>query len=242
MILTGKTALITGASRGIGKGVAKCFASEGAKLVLTARSEDALTALKDELTGDGAEIITFAGDITKQEDLERLKRAAESAFGKVDILINNAGVSIEKPFLEISIEEWEFIHNVNLTGTMLVTRTFLPAMLEAGSGNIVNVASAAGLRGLPGSTAYSSSKAAVLGFTHALADEYKKSGVRINAICTGPVRTEMFEESAVRDFILASGGDLFEVEEAASAILFLASEQSSKMNSQVLTLRGYNRW
>ncbi len=242
MILTGKTALITGASRGIGKGVAKCFAVEGAKLVLTARSTEALSALKKELTESGAEVLTYTADISSSKDLEGLKKASEDAFGKIDIVINNAGVSVEKPFLEISPEEWELIHRVNLTGTMMVIRTFLPKMLESGSGNIVNVASAAGLRGLPGSTAYSSSKAAVIGFTHALADEYKKSGVRINAICTGPVRTEMFEESAVRDFILASGGDLFEVDEAASAILFLASDQSSKMNSQVLTLRGYNRW
>ena len=242
MILSGKTAVITGASRGIGKGVALRFAAEGANIVLAARTKKALETLEEELSTSGAKVLSVAGDITDLNDLENLRNTAVKRFGTVDILVNNAGVSVEKPFLELTPEEWEYIHKVNLTGTMLCTRTFLPVMLKRGSGAIVNVASAAGLRGLPGSTAYSSSKAAVIGFTHALADEFKKSGVRINAICTGPVRTEMFEQSAVKDFILASGGDLFEVEEAASAILFLASDQSSKMNSQVLTLRGYNRW
>ena len=124
MILSGKTAVITGASRGIGKGVALRFSAEGANIVLTGRNKNALETLEEELSTSGTKVLSVAGDITDLNDLENLRNTVVKRFGTVDILINNAGVSVEKPFLELTPEEWEYIHKVNLTGTMLCTRTF----------------------------------------------------------------------------------------------------------------------
>jgi len=131
-----------------------------------------------------------------------------------------------------------------MRSVMLMTKAVLPYMVEQKEGNIINIGSGAALRGLPGSVAYSASKAAVVCFTQALGDEIRRleSGIRVNAICPGPVDTEMFKKSERREFILQSGGDVFSTETVANGALFLASSMSGGMNSQILILRGINRW
>lgn len=165
-------------------------------------------------------------------------------FGKIDILVNNAGISKEMPLMEMPIEVFDEIMTTNMRSVMLVTKAILPHMVEKGYGRIINIGSGAALRGLPGSVAYSASKAAVVCFTQALGDEIRKvnQNIRINAICPGPVDTELFQKSERREFILQAGGDVFSTETVADGALFLASEMSKGVNSQVLVMRGFNRW
>ncbi len=242
MYLEGKVAFITGAGRGIGKAIALRFAEEGADLVVTGRNRAALDELKPEIQARGRRLLVLPGDVTDENRVREMVSQAEAEFGHVDVLVNNAGISMEKPLLEMPMDVWDKIIAINLRGTVLCTKAILPGMIARASGTIVNIGSAAGLRGLPGSTAYSASKAAVIAFSQSLGDEIRGKGVRINVLCPGPVDTELFQKSAVRNFIVANHGDIFKPEEVASTALYLASDMSSGMNSQVLTLRGYNRW
>ena len=243
-LLKDKIALVTGAGRGIGKGIALQYAQNGAKVYLSGRREEPLLELKREIEKAGglAEVVLF--DVTKQEEILAGVDSILKREGRIDILVNNAGISREMPFLEMPVETFDEIMTGNMRSVMLVTRAALPHMIEKKYGRIVNIGSGAALRGLPGSCAYSASKAAVIAFTQALGDEIRKveKNIRINAICPGPVDTEMFQKSERREFILAAGGDVTSVEEMGYAAVYLASDLSGVMNSQVLVLRGFNRW
>ena len=243
-LLKDKIALVTGAGRGIGKGIALQYAQNGAKVYLSGRREEPLLELKREIekAGSLAEVVLF--DVTKQEEILAGVDSILKREGRIDILVNNAGISREMPFLEMPVETFDEIMTGNMRSVMLVTRAVLPHMIEKKYGRIVNIGSGAALRGLPGSCAYSASKAAVIAFTQALGDEIRKveKNIRINAICPGPVDTEMFQKSERREFILAAGGDVTSVEEMGYAAVYLASDLSGVMNSQVLVLRGFNRW
>ena len=240
--LAGKRALITGGGKGIGKAIALCFAEHGADIAVIGRHTASLQEVADAVRKIGRHAIAARADITKVSEVERASAEIFGEFSRIDILVNNAGMSIEKPLVELSIEEWDQIVNVNLRGTVLCTKAVLPSMIKCGNGVIINIASAAGLRGLPGSTAYSASKAGVVAFTQALGDEVRSSGIRVNTICPGPVDTPMLQKSNVRDYILKTGGDLSSPEDVARTALYLSSQLSSIMNSQVITLRGRNRW
>lgn len=243
-LLKDKIALITGAARGIGKGVALKFAQEGATVILVGRKLSALEEAAQDIRNAGGSAYCLTADVTQQDQIEKMVADAIQQFGRIDILVNNAGISREMPFLEMPVEVFDEIMTSNMRSVMLVTRAVLPHMLEQKYGRIINIGSGAALRGLPGSAAYSASKAAVVCFTQALGDEIRKveQNVRINAICPGPVDTEMFQKSERREFILQAGGDLFSTETLADGALFLASEMSKGVNSQVLVMRGFNRW
>ena len=148
------------------------------------------------------------------------------------------------PLLEMPVAVFDEIMTANMRSVMLVTKAVLPHMVERAQGNIINIGSGAALRGLPGSAAYSASKAAVVCFSQALGDELRRTTpqIRVNVICPGPVDTELFQQSERREFLLQSGGDIFSPETVADGALFLASELSKGVNSQVLVLRGFNRW
>ena len=243
-MLQGKTALITGGSRGIGKGIALKFAQQGARILLVGRKLSGLEPAAEEIRAQGGQAACFQADVSQAGQVEKLAQAVLEQEGRVDILVNNAGISKEMPFLEMPIETFDEIMTTNMRSVMLVTRAFLPGMLERKAGSIINIGSGAALRGLPGSAAYSASKAAVACVTQALGDEVRKleRNIRINAICPGPVDTELFQKSERREFILQAGGDVFSTETMGDAALFLASDMSKGMNSQVLVLRGFNRW
>ena len=243
-MLQGKTALITGGSRGIGKGIALKFAQQGARILLVGRKLSGLEPAAEEIRAQGGQAACFQADVSQAGQVEKLAQAVLEQEGRVDILVNNAGISKEMPFLEMPIETFDEIMTTNMRSVMLVTRAFLPGMLERKAGSIINIGSGAALRGLPGSAAYSASKAAVVCFTQALGDEVRKleRNIRINAICPGPVDTELFQKSERREFILQAGGDVFSTETMGDAALFLASDMSKGMNSQVLVQRGFNRW
>ena len=244
MLLDNKTALITGAGRGIGKGIAKVFAKNGALVILSGRTKATLDEAAEEIRAEGGKAECIPCDVTDEAQVRVMIGEIIARFGRLDILVNNAGISREMPFTEMPVEVFDEIMTTNMRSVMLVTKAVLPHMIEQSYGRIINIASAAGLRGLPGSTAYSASKAAVICFTQSLGDEVRKvcRDIRINAICPGPVDTEMFQKSERREFILAAGGDVNSCETMGDAALFLASDMSGCMNSQVLNLRGFNRW
>lgn len=244
MLLKDRVALITGAARGIGKGIALKFAQEGARVLLVGRKLPGLEDVAREIREAGGQADCLVADVAREDQVADMARQAIELCGRVDILVNNAGISKEMPFLEMPIEVFDEIMTTNMRSVMLVTRAILPHMLEQKYGRIINIGSGAALRGLPGSAAYSASKAAVVCFTQALGDEIRKieRNVRINAICPGPVDTELFQKSERREFILQAGGDVFSTETLGDAALFLASEMSKGVNSQVLVMRGFNRW
>ena len=242
MLLEKKIAIVTGANRGLGKAISEKLASEGAHVVMVGRNEKATEAAAKEIVEKGFSAEAYVADVTKQDQVEKLAAYVKGQFGKIDILVNNAGISKKIKLAEISMETWDEILDVNLRSVVLMTKAVLPYMIQQEDGNIVNIGSAAALRGLPGSCAYAASKAAVVCMTQALGDEVRPHHIRCNVVCPGPIDTELFQKSERREFILAAGGDVFEPETVANGVLYLASDMSKGMSSQVLTIRGFNRW
>lgn len=194
--LTGKTALITGASRGIGEGIVRAFAAHGAKLILLDISDEA-ARLAEELNSQGHSCIAVSADVRDGSSVAAAVKAGREAFGAIDILVNNAGVCRLGSFLELSDEDRDFHIDINIKGVWNVTKAVLPEMVERGDGRIVVMSSVTGdLVADPGETAYALSKAALVGFTKSLAVEYAPAGIRVNAICPGYVRTPMAESIA----------------------------------------------
>ena len=242
MLLQEKVALITGAGRGIGKAIALAFAAEGADLVLCARTASQVQAVGDEVRRRGRRCLAGVADVSSAEDVERLVAEALREFGRIDVLVNNAGISRDKSFMETSRAAWDETLGVNLWGVVFFLQAVLPGMLARGSGSIINIASGAGQRGLPGNAAYSAAKAAVIALSHALADEVGTQGVRVNVISPGPIKTEMLAASPLQGFLLKGNVRMLPPEDVAGAALFLASDVSGGMSSQVLTIRNSNRW
>jgi NAD(P)-dependent dehydrogenase (short-subunit alcohol dehydrogenase family) len=189
--LAGKVALITGASRGLGKAMALALAGEGAAIALVARDRAALEGAAEEVwrTGSGAQV--FQADVTSEEQVLRLEKEVAEAFGRVQVLINNAGVNVRKQLTEFTLEEWRRVIDTSLTSTFLMCRAFVPHMKGGGYGRVINLASIMAHVSIPGRSAYSASKSAILGLTRALALELAPEGITVNAISPGPFATEM---------------------------------------------------
>ncbi len=241
-LLEGKIAVITGGGRGIGKSIALAFAEEGADIAITARTDAQLQEVADEIRSVGRTCLTVAADISVENDIERVFKHVFDEFGRIDVLVNNAGVAIDGSFIEMKMDDWDQTLNVNLRGAVLCAKAALSDMLKRGEGTIINIASAAGLRGLPGNAAYSASKGGMIAMSQAVADEVKESGVRVNVICPGPIETEMLMQSKLKDVILKNKGSLLPPDDIAGAALYLASDLSGGINSQVITVRNTNRW
>ena len=241
-ILIKKSFIFYNSGSGLGQAIAKKLSSEGAIVLLTGRKKEALAETETIIRSNGGKTHSYIADLVVDAQVRDLASQVLEDLSRLDILVNNAGISKEYTLLDMPVEVWDEIYQVNLRSVMLLTKAFLPSMVKHQSGNIVNIGSGAALRGLPDSIPYAVSKAGVVCFTQTLGDEIRKYGIRTNVICPGPIDTEMFKKSAVRDFILAGGGDVFSPETAANAVLYLASSLSEGMNSQTLTLRGFNRW
>ena len=191
MALRGRVAVVTGASRGLGKAMALALAEEGVRVALVGRDVAALNAVADEARKFGAEAESFPADIANEDQVRGLERDVIGKFGPVDILINNAGVNIRKFCVDYTLEEWNSVLHTNLTSVFLMCRSFVPHMKGRGYGRIINVSSIMGHISFPQRTVYSASKAGLLGFTKSLALELAQEDITVVAISPGPFATEM---------------------------------------------------
>ena len=226
MRLEGKVALITGGARGQGAAEARLFAAEGAKVLITDVLDDEGTALAEEL-GDAVRYRHH--DVTSAEDWSAAVDEATSAFGKLDVLVNNAGIHSITRLEDETLERFRRIIEVNLYGTFLGIQAALPAMRAAGGGSIVNISSLAGMKGIPGHAAYGASKWGVRGLTKTAAAELGHDGIRVNSVHPGAIKTAMLPDAPEGDARFAGLplGRPGEAEEVANLVLFLASDESS---------------
>ncbi|MCL4540184.1 MAG: SDR family NAD(P)-dependent oxidoreductase [Bacteroidetes bacterium] len=227
MRLKNKVAVITGASRGIGKSIAEYYAAEGARLVISARDTGRLGAFRDELKSRGTEVISVTADVSKESDVVTLVKAAIGAFGRIDILVNNAGFGIFKPVVEMKTEEFDSLFNVNMRGTFIATRETLPHMIAEKDGVIINIASLAGKNAVENGAAYAATKWAVLGFARSLMLEVRKHNIRVVTICPGSVDTDFGSGNRPnRDRILKPA-------DVAEAAVLAASLPATAMMSEI---------
>lgn len=186
-----RIAVVTGASRGLGRAIARALAEAGADVVLMARDNAALQSVAAEVKAVGRRALALPCDVTSEAQVATAAEQVRSAFGAVHILVNSAGINIRKPITEFTREEWRRVLDTNLTGVFLMCRAFLPLMRGQGYGRILNLTSIMSHVALPGRTAYAASKTGLLGFTKALALELAPEGITVNGISPGPVATEM---------------------------------------------------
>jgi NAD(P)-dependent dehydrogenase (short-subunit alcohol dehydrogenase family) len=189
--LDGKTALITGASKGLGKAMALSLSEAGATIALVSRDEQKLAAVKSEIEQSGGKATVFVADVRYEEEVQRLESKISDRLGKVQILINNAGINLRKNLIDFTLDEWRSVMDSNLTSVFLMCRAFVPHMKGSGYGRILNMTSIMSHISLPGRSAYSSSKTALLGLIRALALELAPEGITVNGISPGPFGTEM---------------------------------------------------
>lgn len=222
--LAGKSAIITGASAGIGWASALALASEGADLVLTARRRERLEALSEQVQGLGARTAIVTGDVRDEDTARQTIAAAGETFGRLDILINNAGIGNYKNLVDTSAEEYDELMDSNVRSTFLFTRHAVPVMIAQGSGTILMISSMAGIYGFAGEAVYCATKFAQVGFAQALDRELRPHGIKVGAICPGGVKTEFALERGRTEEGVAQSG-MLEPEDVASAVL-LACTQS----------------
>jgi NAD(P)-dependent dehydrogenase (short-subunit alcohol dehydrogenase family) len=244
--LTGRVAVVTGASSGLGVGFARALAQAGASLVLAARRADRLESLAAELGEAGVEVLPVACDVTDSSQVDALKDACLERFGRVDILVNNAGTTEVVPAEDETEEAFLRVLNVNLNGSFYCAQRFGRVMLDAGAGSIINVASIFGFVGsgsIP-QAGYAASKGAVVNMTRELAAQWARRGVRVNGIAPGFFRSEMTEEMFADERSMSwlrkktPAGRPGEVEELAGAVIFLASDASSYVTGQTIAVDG----
>jgi 3-oxoacyl-[acyl-carrier protein] reductase len=241
-LLEGKVALITGATRGIGKGIAEVFAKEGAQVAFTyAGSVDKAKALEEEL-GKLTTVKSYQSDASDYDAAQQLVADVLAEFGKIDILINNAGITRDNLMLRMSKDDWDTIIKVNLDSVFNLTKAVIKPMMKARAGSIINMTSVVGVKGNAGQANYAASKAGVIGFSKSIALELGSRNIRCNAIAPGFIETEMtaaLDEKTVqgwREAIpLKRGG---QPEDVANACVFLASDLSSYITGQVLNVDG----
>lgn len=241
-MLTGKVAIVTGASRGIGRSIALALATQGAKVVASARNAEALDSLVAEIKGQGGEATAVVGDVAVEADAARLVEQAVAAYGQVDILVNNAGITRDGLLLRMKSEDWDAVIDTNLKGAFFCIRAAAKVMTKQRSGRIINISSVVGEMGNAGQANYCASKAGLLGLTKSVARELARRNVTVNAITPGFIVTDMTDgmtdkaREAMTEQIPM--GRLGEAEDVAHAVLFLASDLSSYVTGQILGVNG----
>lgn len=244
-MLEGKVSIVTGAATGIGRAVAHRLASEGSDVVINyfaSSQEDECDTLIKEIEQMGKKAIKVIGDVSKYEECENIVNSAIEIFGKVDVLVNNAGITNDKLVRKMSVEDFQRVIDINLTGSFNMTKLVYPLMAKARSGSIINMSSVIGKIGNAGQVNYAASKAGVLGMTKSFAKELGGRGVRCNAVCPGIIETNMTEvlgedikESILSVVPMKRYG---QVEDVASAVLFLASDLSKYITGQSINVDG----
>ncbi|MEE8128444.1 MAG: SDR family oxidoreductase [Nitrospinaceae bacterium] len=241
MRLQNKTAIITGGATGIGLACTRLLAQEGARVAIFGRRQDRLDQAQQEI---GDAVLAVQGDITQEQDTARLVETAVKQLGKVDILINNAGIFGGSPIHETDDAVWDQTFNINMRGVFQLTRKVLPQMIAQGSGSIIHISSILGMIAVPGTAAYNASKGALNQFSKSIAVEYGGQGIRSNSICPGMIETEMTEELRSDKALMAEWmkgyplGRFGKPEEVAQACLFLASDESAFITGATLPIDG----
>jgi 3-oxoacyl-[acyl-carrier protein] reductase len=231
--LEGIVTLITGAGRGIGRSIALTLAKQGAKIALSARSQQELQTVQAEITELGQEAIHEVVDVSLEADVKRLIEKTVQQFGRLDIVVNNAGLGIYGPLLETSVETWDKLMAVNARGPFLVCREAIPHLKKQQRSFIVNIASVLGVKGYENQVAYTASKHALIGLCKALAKEVQKDGIRVHALCPGGVDTQMV--ALARPDLDRSV--LMQPEEIAEIVLFLVTRTGNAVIDEVVVRR-----
>ncbi len=249
--LKGKVALITGGGTGLGADFTRRFVAEGAKVVITGRRREPLEKGAAGLPKDV--VLIVQGDVSEPEQAKAMVDAAVQFGGKLDVLVNNAGIDPPGTVVEIPIEQWKKIIDINLTGPFLMMRAAIPAMIQNGGGSIINISSLAGLRCIPAMPAYTASKSGLIGLSQATALDYGAQKIRVNVVCPGPIRTEMLEH-AMTDLAKSLNTDITGAlnemtkfiplhrpatpDEVSGAVVFLAGDDSSFITGSTIVVDG----
>ncbi|HEY8349600.1 MAG TPA: 3-oxoacyl-[acyl-carrier-protein] reductase [Clostridiales bacterium] len=243
MQFNGKTALITGSARGLGKAIAIKMASLGANIVLNdIPSSEALDETAEELRNSGYKVAVARGDVRNQDDVRAMVNTAVETFGSLDILVNNAGVTKDKPLAMMSEEDWDLVLDINLKGAFLCTKFAVKQMIKQKYGRIVNIASVAGRYGNRGQANYSASKAGLIGLTKSTAKEFAPKGITCNAVAPGLIQSQMTDvlPEEIRQKYLENIplGRFGTPEDVANVVAFLASDEAAYVTAQVIDIDG----
>lgn len=243
--LEGKVAIVTGGSAGIGEAVAKRFAAEGASVTITGRRHAELARVAAEIRQNTERILTVSGSVTDEAHVQEVVRATVDRFGRIDIVVNNAGIGdFGKRLHEIDDERWRTVLDVNVTGVFRMTRAVIPHMLKQKSGAIVNISSVASLVGIPGLPAYAASKGALDAFTRSVAIDYAQDGIRCNVVNPALVDTPMAAPLMANPAMLQTILSQYAIrragtpEEVASLVLYLASDEAAWVTGGTFTIDG----
>ncbi len=240
--LDGLTALVTGASRGIGKATAEQLSAAGARVILAARSLDALETLQKEIESTGGEALALTLDLSDPEGSAAKLKALPKSWATVDILVNNAGMTRDGLVARMSLEQWDEVLSTNLTGSFSITKALLRGMMKKRWGRIINITSVVGLMGNAGQANYAAAKAGLIGLTKSLARELASRNITANAIAPGYIETSMTEAMTDKAKDELSGqiplGRLGQVEDIAAAVVFLASREAGYITGHVLNVSG----
>lgn len=239
--LSGKTALVTGASGGLGASIAKALFAQGATVAITGRKKEALDALAAEL-GDASRVHVVVGDLSTAEEVEKVMTAAETAMGQVDILVNNAGLTRDTLAMRMNDEMWQSVLDVNLTAAFRLSRSAIKGMMKRRHGRIISIASIVGTTGNPGQANYAASKAGLIGMTKSLAQEVGSRGITLNCVAPGFIQTAMTDvlnddqKNKLNEKIPLQR--MGQPEEIAAAVVYLASDEAAYVTGQTLHVNG----
>ncbi len=242
--LSGRVAIVTGTSRGLGQQFARALANAGSDLVLTSRHRDHLLAFETEIRALGRRAVSLELDVCDPQSIEQMTAAAEEAFGQIDILVNNAGTNIRKPALEVTWEDWNLILDTNLRGTFFVAQAVARRMVPRGYGRIINIGSVTSVNGYAGLAPYGASRGGIKQLTMSLADDWGKHGITVNCLAPGWFRTDqnkvMYEDKEWVEYLsdripVKRPGRVGDLD---AAIVFLATEASRYISGQTLLVDG----